>query len=746
VSASLAPVHPAIPYLEKLFVEDDHIIFQVIHPSSKDVKVVPAMSMEQATRPETMTRLEELQAQGFNVYVSMNPFPPGTTARQEKFVEQIRNVFIDADADGEKSLQLIRADVTAGMIPAPHSILKTSPNKFHIAWHVDGFTPEEARALNRALANRYGGDPAATDLIRILRMPGFKNLKAKYADKPVCELIEESERDPYSREQFKIETTVLKSNLAPAPPESLAKIIDRIESNAAEASFELGNREADNNGFRWEIKCPWSSSQTTPGDTGLIMLLEDGRPQYNCFHAHCTARGWSDIRQLWQDKVGKRQRFGDAVEELPCSVGGKLVIQPSASVATDVQALMELPDENFEAAIPPFDATVINGIYAKFVELITRGTTLQPQFAYVIAKTIVGLKMAGKVKFDTIDIEPRLYAALIGETGSGKGEAYRRARKIIQPDGGLFDAKTRIKIINSADSGAGLKEFFFSPPEGDPVLCFVDEIEDLGNKAHSTRNPGILDTLITLADDTSITRSLAKGTKTKSDARLAMIMCGQDGLTYTKALAGRTKLGLWDRFYPEHGCAQETGDMPPIDPVEAMKLLVELNAMDYSGTMTMTPESKSLVETFWKDQPVEVRKKARWKKVLQLDAFMSAFGRGVRIVDLADVEIAIKIFTRQLVIRRVCFTTEVPDKIGYYLGLIKRITERMAVQLSRGAPRELVAKTRRDYEKETHAHRDNETHIFARAWQVHEPVWLERVQVKAPNGQTYTKFLPVYEG
>lgn len=449
------------------------------------------------------------------------------------------------------------------------------------------------------------------------------------------------------------------------------------------------------------------------------------------------------IRQVARSTAGWEQ--GNPLASA-VSIGGKLVMQPLNTNPSTTAALLEVPDENSEAAIPPFDSSVINGIYARFVELITRGTTLQPQFAYVIAKTIVGLKMAGKVKFDTIDIEPRLYAALIGETGSGKGEAYRRARKIIQPDGGLFDAKTRIKIINSADSGAGLKEFFFSPPEGDPVLFFVDEIEDLGNKAQATRNPGILDTLITLADDTSITRSLAKGTKTKSDARLAMIMCGQDGLTYTKALAGRTKLGLWDRFYPEHGCAQETGDMPPIDPVEAMKLLVELNAMDYSGTMTMTPESKSLVETFWKDQPVEVRKKARWKKVLQLDAFMSAFGRGVRIVELPDVEIAIKIFTRQLVIRRICFTTEVPDKVGYYLGLIKRITERMAVQLSRGAPRELVAKTRRDYERETHAHRDNETHIFTRAWQVHEPVWLERVQVKAPNGQTYTKFLPAYEG
>jgi hypothetical protein len=207
LASTLAQIHPAIPYLKSLFIDEDHIIFQMIHSTNKQVKVVPGMSREQATRPETIARLEELQGEGFNVYVSMNPFPAGTIARQEKFIEEIRNVFIDADADGEKSLQLIRADVAAGLIPTPLSILKTSPNKYHIAWQVDdGFTPDEPRALNRALASRFGGDPAATDLIRILRMPGFKNLKTKYADKPVCELIEKSDLDPYGREEFKIET------------------------------------------------------------------------------------------------------------------------------------------------------------------------------------------------------------------------------------------------------------------------------------------------------------------------------------------------------------------------------------------------------------------------------------------------------------------------------------------------------------------------------------------------------------
>jgi hypothetical protein len=405
--------------------------------------------------------------------------------------------------------------------------------------------------------------------------------------------------------------------------------------------------------------------------------------------------------------------------------------------------VVEPQEENSEAAIPPFDPSVVNGIYAKFVELITRDTTLAPQFAFVIAKTIVGLRMAGKVKFAGLDVEPRLYTALIGETGSGKGEAWRRTFQILQPQGAQITCK--IKIIASADSGAGIKDVFFEVPEDWPVLCYVDEITSLGNKSKETRNPGILDTMIELADSTSISRILAKrggGSKTKFDARFAMVMCGQDGATYTGALAGRTRLGVYDRLTPEYSVPQETGDLPAVDNVAAIQLLAELDALDYSVAMNMAPDAKAHLEAYWKAQPPEVRKKARWKKNLALDAFMSAFGRGVRTVEIDDVEIAIKIFTRQLVIRRVCFSTEVPDRIGYYLGLIKRITDRMKLRLAASIPPGQVAKSRRDYEKETHAHRDNEEHIFARAWETHCRVHLTEVTIRRPNGRTYTKYLP----
>ena len=84
-------------------------------------------------------------------------------------------------------------------------------------------------------------------------------------------------------------------------------------------------------------------------------------------------------------------------------------------------------------------------------------------------------------------------------------------------------------------------------------------------------------------------------------------------------------------------------------------------------------------------------------------------------------------FTRQVVIRKVCFKNDATDRIGFYLGRIKDITASMQRQLDAGVEQSKVAKSRRDDERITNAHRDNETHIFDRAWKVHAPHWLQPV-------------------
>ena len=65
------------------------------------------------------------------------------------------------------------------------SIIVTSsdPTKLHLYWLLDEGSAKEKDAvgqLNRLLAYDYGADKAATDVARILRLPGFRHMKYRH--------------------------------------------------------------------------------------------------------------------------------------------------------------------------------------------------------------------------------------------------------------------------------------------------------------------------------------------------------------------------------------------------------------------------------------------------------------------------------------------------------------------------------------------------------------------------------------
>jgi hypothetical protein len=83
---------------------------------------------------------------------------------------------LDLDEEAGASLRTIR---TSGDVPPPNFVLDISPGKHRVVWRVEGFDTTRAESLLRALASQYGGDPAATDISRLFRFPGFANRKYK---------------------------------------------------------------------------------------------------------------------------------------------------------------------------------------------------------------------------------------------------------------------------------------------------------------------------------------------------------------------------------------------------------------------------------------------------------------------------------------------------------------------------------------------------------------------------------------
>jgi len=118
--------------------------------------------------------LQEQNRSGADVFIGMNPVSAGVRSRTKEHIREIRHAYLDLDEEAGASLQAIR---TTGDVPAPNFVLDTSPGKHQVVWRVEGFDNHEAESLLRALASQYRGDPAATDISRLLRLPGFVNRK-----------------------------------------------------------------------------------------------------------------------------------------------------------------------------------------------------------------------------------------------------------------------------------------------------------------------------------------------------------------------------------------------------------------------------------------------------------------------------------------------------------------------------------------------------------------------------------------
>ncbi|MGA7625677.1 MAG: DNA-primase RepB domain-containing protein [Candidatus Acidiferrales bacterium] len=113
-------------------------------------------------------------AGGADIYISQNPLRAGARTRSKGDLDQIRHVYLDLDRNGDQALDRIRHSEQA---PEPSYVIATSPHKYQVIWKVSGLTLVEAEALQRTMAAEFGGDPAATDSTRVLRLPGFKNKK-----------------------------------------------------------------------------------------------------------------------------------------------------------------------------------------------------------------------------------------------------------------------------------------------------------------------------------------------------------------------------------------------------------------------------------------------------------------------------------------------------------------------------------------------------------------------------------------
>jgi len=148
--------------------------------------------------PEFQSILLEQNQSGADIFVGMNPIKDGTYGRTKQSLKEIRHVYLDLDHNGDQVLKVLRTSLET---PPPNFVLNTSPGKYQVVWRIEGLTVEQAEALLHGMASHLGGDPAATDATRVLRVPGFAN--RKLAKEFVVQVIQETHKI-YSVRDFNI--------------------------------------------------------------------------------------------------------------------------------------------------------------------------------------------------------------------------------------------------------------------------------------------------------------------------------------------------------------------------------------------------------------------------------------------------------------------------------------------------------------------------------------------------------------
>ena len=145
--------------------------------------------------PQFQTWLRSENAAGADIFVGMNPIKNGVNGRTKESIREIRHLYLDLDTGGQDALDAIRNSIE---VPTPNFVLDTSPDKHQVIWRVEGLSTEEAESMLRAMASQFGGDPAATDSTRVLRLPGFAN--RKYDVEFVVQAVQESNTVYHARD------------------------------------------------------------------------------------------------------------------------------------------------------------------------------------------------------------------------------------------------------------------------------------------------------------------------------------------------------------------------------------------------------------------------------------------------------------------------------------------------------------------------------------------------------------------
>lgn len=148
----------------------DNFWLQTFDDKKKDKTLVSDwMMMPNESLPLALTGFNEKNA---GVYFCVNELRHMHKKRNADNVETIRAFF--CDLDGAPLEPVLRCGLR------PNIIVCSSEDRWHAYWLMNDRVPADRRLfkdLQRSIAKRFGGDESVSDLCRVMRLPGFYNMK-----------------------------------------------------------------------------------------------------------------------------------------------------------------------------------------------------------------------------------------------------------------------------------------------------------------------------------------------------------------------------------------------------------------------------------------------------------------------------------------------------------------------------------------------------------------------------------------
>lgn len=153
------------------------LTFQVFadHTPSDGKPVYPGQ--KHGTLAEHKRFLQYVSKRGAGIYFTVNQ--TDGAGRKTENITRIRAYMIDCDGLSTPAAKHAAIERLYATGLKPSAIVETK-NGLHAYWYSTGeerIDPHEYRRVNRRLAHHYGADINATDITRVLRVPGFPHQK-----------------------------------------------------------------------------------------------------------------------------------------------------------------------------------------------------------------------------------------------------------------------------------------------------------------------------------------------------------------------------------------------------------------------------------------------------------------------------------------------------------------------------------------------------------------------------------------